>query len=102
MSHPLLVFGDAVGRYLIARIDPEAPRLFWPTWCVDDRGMDGPRSLGCWLKFTPSDWRPSPGPIPAHVHRAAEWIASIADLDQVGVRDGEGWMPRHPGGASER
>lgn len=80
--------------YLIARVYPEEEQLWWATWRVAGNSVAGPRALGNWIRFIPSDWRPVDGPLPEDIRRVAEWVASIEDLDQVGIRDGRGWIPR--------
>ena len=95
MSRPVRVFREAEGRYLVAQVGPEDDHPWWPAWCIDADGrVDGPRSLGDWLRSVPSDWRPAAEPLPEHIGLMARWVASIEDMAQVGVRDGRGWMPR--------
>lgn len=102
MARAIQVATETDGCYLVAIVGTEDDQLYWPTWCVRCDSVDGPCSLGNWIRFMPSDWHPVDGPFPAHVQRVIEWAESIEDLDQVGRRDGRGWMPRfqpgqHPG-----
>lgn len=52
------------------------------------------RAAGEGIRFIPSDSEVADRPLPESVHRVADWVASIEDLDQLGVRAEREWMAR--------
>lgn len=55
VARSVLVIGDSYGEFLVALTGEEADRLWWPTWLISDGKLDGPRCLGNYVRFIPSD-----------------------------------------------
>jgi hypothetical protein len=63
------------GRHLVSRMEGDRPD-FWPTWCVrPDGSVHGPKLLGSWLKFCPSDWYQAKPPYPGAVQAVIDQIS---------------------------
>jgi hypothetical protein len=63
----IAVYRASGGAHLVAIVGDESAPLHWAAYLVDEEGTAGPRDLGCWLKFVPSDYAPSDGPHPPAV-----------------------------------